>query len=131
MRVALKSVNGVESVDVSLNKGLATVILKPGNTVTMEELQHAITKNGFTPKQSTVVVTGTLVSDNQKVALRVSGSNELFNLVPEDPQTKTSDLTRLNGKAIKVDGEIPETPKGKKPDTIDFRSITGTGNGNS
>jgi len=112
-------------VDVSLNKGLATVTLKPGNTVTIEQLQHAITKNGFTTKQSTVVVTGTMVSDDQKLALRVSGSNELFNLVPESQQTHTSDLTQLSGKAVTVEGVIPETPKGKKPDSIDFRSITG------
>jgi len=42
----------------SLNQGLATVTLKIGNTVTMEQLQRAITKNGFTTKQSNVVVTG-------------------------------------------------------------------------
>jgi copper chaperone CopZ len=125
VRVALKSVNGVDSVDVSLNKGLATVTLKPGNTVTIEQLQHAITKNGFTTKQSAVVVTGTVVSDDQKLALRVSGSNELFNLVPESQQAHTSDLTQLSGKAVTVEGVIPETSKGKKPDSIHFRSITG------
>jgi copper chaperone CopZ len=126
VRVALKGVNGVDSVDVSLNKGLATVTLKPGNTVTIEQLQHAITKNGFTTKQSTVVVTGTLLSDDHKVTLRVSGSSELFELVPENhQQANTSDIKRLSGRAVTVDGIIPETPKGKKPDSIDFRSITG------
>jgi copper chaperone CopZ len=46
------SVNGVASVDVSLDKGLAAVKLKPGNSVTLKQLQGAITKNGFTIKQS-------------------------------------------------------------------------------
>ena len=68
MRVALKSMNGVDTVDVSLNKGLATVNLKPGNAVTVEQLQHAITKNGFTPRQSDVVATGTLVSQGHAKA---------------------------------------------------------------
>ena len=125
VRVALKGVNGVGSVDVSLNKGLATVTLKPGNTVTIEQLQHAITKNGFTTKQSTVVVTGTLLLDDHKETLRVSGSNELFDLVPENQQANTSNMKRLSGRAVTVEGIIPETPKGQKADTIDFRSIAG------
>jgi len=33
VRVALMKFPGVESADVSLNKGLATVKLKPGNTI--------------------------------------------------------------------------------------------------
>jgi copper chaperone CopZ len=36
--VALKKVAGVESVEVSLKKGLATVRLKPGNTVSVAQL---------------------------------------------------------------------------------------------
>jgi copper chaperone CopZ len=123
--VALKSVRGIESVEVSLNKGLAVVTLKPGNTVTMEQLQHAITKNGFTTKQSTVLVTGTLVDEDGRFALRVSGSNERFNLMPEKQHSQTSDLKRLSGKAVTVEGVIPETSTGKKPDTIDFRAVTG------
>lgn len=125
MSVALKSVNGVQSVEVSLNKGLATVVLKPGNTVTMERLQHAITKNGFTTKQSTVLVTGTLLSENGKLVLRVSGSNEQFDLVPQNPQVQPSEPNRLSGRAVTVEGVIPEASKGKKPDTIQIRSITG------
>ena len=125
MSVALKSVNGVQSVDVSLNKGLATVVLKPGNTVTMEQLQHAITKNGFTTKQSTVLVTGTLLSENGKLVLGVSGSNEQFDLVPQNQQVQPPEPNRLSGRAVTVEGVIPEGSKGKKPDTIQIRSITG------
>ena len=121
--VSLKSVNGVGSVDVSLNQGLATVTLKPGNTVTMEQLQRAITKNGFTTKPSNIVVTGTLLSDNGKVTLRVSGSNETFALVPQNQQAQ--DFSHLNGKTVTVEGVIPEEKKGTKPDTIAVHSITG------
>ena len=125
MSVALKGVNGVESVDVSLNRGLATVTLKPGNTVTFEQLQHAITKNGFTTKQSTVLVSGAVLSNNGKMVLRVSGSNEQFDLVPQSQQAQPSNVNQLSGKPVNVEGVIPETPKGKKPETIEFRSITG------
>jgi copper chaperone CopZ len=60
--VALKKVAGVESVEVSLNKGLATVKLKPGNTVSVPQLWELIHKNGYTPKVTTVSVRGELAS---------------------------------------------------------------------
>ena len=83
----------------------------------------AITKNGFTTKQSNIVVTGTLLSDNGKVTLRVSGSNETFALVPQNQQAQ--DFSHLNGKTVTVEGVIPEEKKGTKPDTIAVHSITG------
>jgi copper chaperone CopZ len=52
VRVSLMSVNGVASVDVSLDKALAAVKLKPGNSVTLKQLQGALSKNGLTIKQS-------------------------------------------------------------------------------
>lgn len=109
--------------NVSLNKGLATVTLRPGNTVTIDQLQHAVTKNGFSTKQSNVVVSGTLRADNDRLTLRVSGSNEEFGLVA--PNQRSHAFGELSGKAVTVEGVIPEVAKGKKPETIAFRSITG------
>ena len=84
MRVSLKSVAGVESVDVSLAKGLAAVKLKPGNTATLKQLQSAIAKNGFTMKDSSAIVAGTVVVEAGRVQLKVSGSNEMLDLVPAE-----------------------------------------------
>ena len=58
--VALKKVAGVETVEVSLNKGLATVKLKPDNTVSVPQLWELIHKNGYTPKSTAVSVRGDL-----------------------------------------------------------------------
>ena len=93
MRVSLKSVSGVDSVDVSLAKGLASVKMKPGNTATLKQLQEAITKNGFTMKDSTATVAGTVVVTNGKTQLQVSGSNELLTLVPESQSSSDADST--------------------------------------
>ena len=80
MRVSLKSVSGVDSVDVSLAKGLASVKMKPGNTDNAEaSCNEAITKNGFTMKDSTATVVGTVGRvHNGKAQLKVSGSNEVL-----------------------------------------------------
>jgi hypothetical protein len=117
----LKSVSGVDSVDVSLAKGLASVKMKPGNAATLKQLQNAITKNGFTMKDSSANVAGTIVMGNGKAQLRVSGSNEMLTLVPE--AQSEGDATALNGKSVLVEGTIPEATKGKLPDSLRYRSI--------
>ena len=121
MRVSLKSVSGVDSVDVSLAKGLAVVKMKPGNTATLKQLQNAISKNGFTMKDSAATVAGTIVVANGKNQLQVSGSNELLTLVRESQAS--SDAASLAGKSVLVEGIIPEAAKGKMPDSIRYRSI--------
>ena len=121
MRVSVKSVAGVESVDVSLAKGLASVKMKPGNTVTLKQLQSAITKNGFTMKDSTVTVEGTVIVEAGTVQLKVSGSNEMLDLVP---QGQVAPAAALNGKSVTVTGVVPETAKGKSF-SIHYQSITG------
>ena len=121
MRVSLQSVSGVDSVDVSLAKGLAAVKMKLRNTATLKQLQNAISKNGFTMKDSPATVAGTIVVANGKAQLRVGGSNELLTLTPES-QT-SSDPTALNGKSVLIEGTIPEAPKGKVPDSIRYQSI--------
>ena len=77
VRGALKKLVGVESVDVSLNKGRAVVKLKPGNTLRPDELWETVRKNGFTPKQTSVRVRGEW--DGSK--LKVSGSGQSLDVV--------------------------------------------------
>jgi len=115
--VALKAVPGVDSVDVSLNKGLASVKMKQGNNTTFKQLQDAITKNGFTTKQSQVVVRGEVVQDGGAYKLKVSGSNEVYALVGN---TQPSSFL---GRPVVVEGTIPEPPKGKTADSIQLKSI--------
>ena len=81
--VALKKVAGVESVEVSLNKGLATVKLKPGNTVSVPQLWELIHKNGYTPKTTAVSVRGELANVNGQLRLKVSGTKDTLALAAD------------------------------------------------
>jgi len=122
VRVSLKSVAGVDTVTVSLERGLAAVTLKPGNNATLKQLSDAIAKNGFSMKQSEAFVEGTLIQNNGKNAVQISGSKDLLELVPDaSAQPFPKDLI---GKSVEVNGIIPEAPKGKTPDTIKYRTIT-------
>ncbi len=96
--VALKKVAGVESVEVSLNKGLATVKLKPGNTVSVAQLWELIHKNGYTPKATVVSVKGDLANANGQLQLRVSGTKETLTLTadPKNPAAYGGALKKLD-----------------------------------
>jgi len=115
------SVAGVESVQVSLEKGLATVKLKSGNSVTLKQLQTAITKNGFTMKDSTIVAAGKVVSMDGHTKFQISGSNEIVSLVPDAPAVTESSLPGAN--TVVVEGKVPEAAKGKTPDAIRYHAI--------
>jgi len=122
VRVSLMSVNGVASVDVSLDHGLATVKLKPGNSVTFKQLQDAITKNGFTMKQSRVTAAGAVIQDEGAAKFRISGSNEVLSLVPESAGVPPPSSN--SGATVVVEGRIPEVAKGKSPEVIRYASLT-------
>ena len=121
MRVSLKSVAGVETVDVSLEKGLAAVKMKPGNTATLKQLQAAITKNGFTMKTSKAVIAGRVLVSDGKAQLQVSGSNDVVQLVPESQNA--ANASSMQGKSVVVAGAIPEAAKGKSPDSLNYHSL--------
>jgi len=122
VRVSLKSVSGVDMVNVSLEKGLASVKMKPGNTTTLKQLNDAITKNGFTVKQSVATVAGTVALVNGKTVLRVSGSNDVLVLLADSASVQKANAEE--GKSVLVEGTILEAGKGKLPDSIRYRSIT-------
>ena len=113
VRGALQKFSGVEKVDVSLNKGLATVTLKPGNTVRLTDVWETVRKNGFTPKETKVVVRGEVLGGS-KTELKVTGTNEVYGLVPDPKAPKAMDeVRRQAGKTLTVEG-ILEPPKDSK-----------------
>jgi copper chaperone CopZ len=117
VRVSLKAVPGVDNVDVSLEKGLARVTMKPGNSTTLKQLRDAIAKNGFTMKGAQATVIGKIMSGGQE--LQVSGSDDVLKLLPAQ-QGKAG----ISNGTVKATGEIPEAPKGKLPDTLKYESLT-------
>ena len=112
MRVAVRKLEGVESVKVSLNDGLAEVRLAPGNRVTVDQLREIIRSKGFTLKDAGVVVTGTIMEHEGAVVLAVSDGTPAFRLV-DSPQSRGT-LAALRSEAqerrVEIRGRVPERP---------------------
>ena len=102
VRVALMKFPGVESAEVSLNKGLATVKLKPGNTIRPSEFWGAIRKNGNTPKATHVTVRGEVQAGGAQ--LKVSASNEVFPI--KAPPALQQQLNAAIGKSVTLDAML-------------------------
>lgn len=113
VRGALKKIPGVESVDVSLNKGLATVKLAPGNTAQPQEFWSAIRRNGFTPKETHVQVRGE-IEDGKR--LKVTGSGQVFELQGDLAAFKTS-----SGKTVTLEGVLTPGKDNKAPVPLEVR----------
>jgi copper chaperone CopZ len=103
--VALKKVPGVESVEVSLNKGLASVKLNPGNSVSVPQLWELLHQKGYTPKATNVLVRGDLVNFEGRLQLKVSGTKQTLELV-SDPKNAGAygDVSKKLGQTVVIQG---------------------------
>jgi copper chaperone CopZ len=119
VRVALKNIKGVDTVNVSLEKVEAVATFAPGNTVRYNDLLRAIEKNGFVVKGSRVVADGIVNATGGAPELAVSGSGDRFRLQAE-PSVAAS---LPPGATVEITGQVPEVPKGKSADVLLYRSV--------
>ena len=83
MRVAVRKIPGVESVEVSLEQAVTKVRLKPGNVVTLSQLKRIVKSGGFNSGAAEVEVVGRLVTREGTPTLLVTGTGESFRLVAD------------------------------------------------
>ena len=82
MRVAVRKLEGVDSVEVSLERASAAIVLRPGNRLTLPQLRQIIKNNGFVAKEATVTAVGTVIERGGKPALSVTGTDIVWLLAP-------------------------------------------------
>lgn len=100
MSVAVKKLEGVESVDVSLEKSSAVIVLKPDNTLTLPQIRRVIRSNGYPTKDARVTARGAIADRKGQPVL---------------------DL--LNGSVL----ELTEMPKGATADTVEIEGVSRLG----
>ena len=119
VRVALKKIPGVDSVEVSLNKGLATVKLHPGNTAEPQQFWDAVRKNGFTPKETRVAVRGEVITGT-RARLKVTRTNQLFDLKGDPKKLKEAGP---KGKEVVIEGSLTPGKDAKQPVPLEVLGV--------
>lgn len=96
---------GVDSVQLSLNEGLARILLKPGNQLRLAQLREIVANSGFTPREARVTVIGQVVLNDGETLLRVAKTGEMFDLSIASKASKTEDeLKKEAGKNLLIEG---------------------------
>ena len=113
MRVAVRKLDGVRSVAVSMNDGYADIVLASQNAVTVERIREAIHRNGFTPREARVRVSGTVVRQGEQLLLEVPGSATTFRLAGS-PEALERLAHAAGGSPVTLDGTVPESQHGSK-----------------
>ncbi len=121
IRVSMKGIQGVNTVDVDLNNGLVTIKLNPANNASMRQFNEAVEKNGFTHKDADVVAKGKLTGTAGAPFFEVAGTHDRFALAPA---SAGADIATLLGKTVIVAGILPQAPKGKVSETLRYRTIS-------
>ena len=85
VNVALTKIAGVDTVEVSLTRALATVKLKPGNDVSLAQMVRLVREKGYTIPSVSIAASGLPAKSADRWVLKVPSSGERIELV-EDPQ---------------------------------------------
>ena len=73
VRVAVQKVEGVESVELSLERAQADIRLQQGNRVPLDRFRQIVKGIGLEPKEATVTATGTIRETGGRLSFEVSG----------------------------------------------------------
>jgi len=111
--VAVRKLDGVESVKLSLEEGSADIKLKPGNTISLGQLRRLIRDNGFTPRDAEVTARGKLAERGGGPAIEVTVIEVVYRLQEHEdaPGTlATLEEAASLGALIEVSGTVRECP---------------------
>ena len=91
----MKKLEGVESVDVSLQKSSADITLKPDNKITLAQLRSAIRKSGYPTRDAEITARGRLTGAGDTFALDLLNGSTLR--VASAPVTATDKIVEVAG----------------------------------
>ena len=95
MSVAVKKLEGVERIEVSLEKASAVITFKPDNTITLPQLRKVIRSNGYPTRDAQVVARGKITERDGKPTLDLL--NGSFLELTEKPKNATTESVEVTG----------------------------------
>jgi cation transport ATPase len=103
----LNKMDGLEKVQVSLNKGKAYLQLASNNKLTLKKIQEEVKNNGFSARNAEVTVKGELNKTGDKWQLKTQ--DEIFSI---DSDTPTEVLNALNAGKATIKGLVKDEEDG-------------------
>jgi hypothetical protein len=91
----MKKLDGVESVEVSLEKSSADIKLKADNKITLPQIRRIIRSNGYPTKDTQITARGKIVERDGKPALDLL--NGSFLDLAEKPKDAPADAVEITG----------------------------------
>jgi copper chaperone CopZ len=119
--VAVKKVNGVQDVNVSLNEGKASINFTPTSTGKYSDVRTFIEKNGFVVREAQVRVRGKLQQSASGLQFIVSGSGETFEILPNSSLMQT--LEQNVNRELVLEGTVPAPEKNKDQHGLFVRQL--------
>jgi copper chaperone CopZ len=92
MSGAVKKIEGVESIELTPEKGVALIRLKAGNKVTLAQLRRIIKSVGYDAKDAAVTARGRFTDAGARFDL-LNGTTLQLATAPPDPATATVEVT--------------------------------------
>ncbi|HUF26209.1 MAG TPA: heavy-metal-associated domain-containing protein [Gemmatimonadaceae bacterium] len=109
----MQRIDGVETAEVSLNRGEAVMTFRPDNQVGIRRVRDLIHSNGFTPREADVHIRGRVVERDGGLALALAGQEGVHPLVNHPDLTPVIRGLReaALGRWVAIYGRVPETPR--------------------
>ena len=128
MRVAVQKLEGVESVDVSLQQKTAVIGLRAANRITLSDLRDVIKDAGFNAREASVTVVGTLVERGGKPALEIGGLKTVLLLAssPGKPDAYNDTAKRVHALEtgqVEITGVINPPANASQPEELIVHAV--------
>ena len=102
----LKKIDGVNDVIINIDKGVATLKGKKGESIVVEGLKDAVADAGFTPRQITAIVVGAVEEHGDFAVLKNIGSDFMFILKENEQLLELRSKLQDTEKQVRVEGVL-------------------------
>jgi len=112
MEQSLGSMEGVETVSVSLNDGVATLDLTETNTIAYGKILEAVSNGGFSARGATLTVQGTVRQTGDHWVLETPAGEQFVLKTGDSTGAETIALHDLDpSQQVIVTGQVPASPE--------------------
>jgi copper chaperone CopZ len=116
VKVAVQKVDGVESVQLSLERAEADIRLKPENRVSLDQFRRIVKGNGFEPREAKISASGTVRNAGGKLTFEVPGTAAPL-VISSDGSVpaayKQLESSAAGGAPVEITGTVERLPDGR------------------